>query len=205
MEYYGLSNPFKINDSKSLCSQLINNYKLICDDFFDKDKRPKLKGVFIYINNKNIFGINERYLHSISIKDKEYEMYPCINDESYIYCKSKCKVDTNPNCIFNLNRVFCYYRLTRIFWISEIINLANNDDENIKIWTSNHVDKTNGKKRAKRYVWYKNGLANFVIIFEEKYKNGKLHLLDFRTAYPVVLKRTESQFENQYNKYISEK
>ena len=36
MEYYGLSNPFKIDDSKSICSQLINNYKLMCDDFFDK-------------------------------------------------------------------------------------------------------------------------------------------------------------------------
>ena len=70
MDYYGLSSPFKINDSKSVCSHLIDSYKLMCDNFFDKDKRPKLKGVFIYINNKDIFGINERYLHSISIKTK---------------------------------------------------------------------------------------------------------------------------------------
>lgn len=202
MVYYGLRKPLKINNPEHTCLDLIENYQHMYEEFLNKDKRPKLKGIFIYINNREVYGMNERYLHSISIKENEYQIHPCVNDESYLHCNSKCELDENPVCINSLNRTLCYYRLVRVIWLNDIIKLANEDDENIKMWSYEFKDKTNGKKTNKRFVWYKNGLANFVIVFEEKYRDGKLNLLDFRTAYPVVLRRSEKQFEQQYNKYI---
>lgn len=201
MNYYGLSNPTDIKNPKNCYLDLIEDYKNASNDFFNRDTRPKLKGIFIYIDSNIVEGINERYLHTVSIKENEYHMNPCLNEESSIHCVTKCEIENSPKCFQSINRSFCYYRMRRSKWISEIIKLANEDNEHIKMWTKSYKDKTNGRKRFKRFVWYKNGLASYLIIFEEKYKDGKLNILDFRTAYPVFLRHAEKDLEKDYLKY----
>ncbi len=204
MDFYGVSHPCKVGNPYNNCIDLQTNYAKLYNNFFDHKKREKLKGVFIYIEDKYVNGYMERYLHSISIDENQYDLYPCVNDESYAHCKSKCIPNKSIHCVSSINRAFCYYRLNRIKWISEVISLANKDDENIKIWSCTHYDKK-GKLVVKRKVWYKNGLVSFVIIFEEKYKNNNLNLLKFITAYPVVKKSSEIKFIKEHNKWIKKK
>ena len=201
MNYYGLSNLTDINNPKNCYLDLIEDYKNASNDFFNRDTRPKLKGVFIYIDANAVEGMNERYLHTVSITENEYDMHPCLNEESSIHCVTRCEIENSPKCFKIINRSFCYYRMRRAKWISEIIKLANDDNENIKMWTKSFKDKTNGKRIFKRFVWYKNGLASYLIIFEEKYKDGKLNILNFRTAYPVFLRYAEKDLEKDYLKY----
>ncbi|BCZ49279.1 hypothetical protein psyc5s11_53460 [Clostridium gelidum] len=200
--YYGLSTPKNFCENEIVCSNLISVYNDLKIKFFSKEHRPNLKGVFIFVENYNEFGINKRFLHSVSIKDKQYyNSYPCVNDITSIVCTSKCDVNSNENicCTKSQRRAICYYRLARIHWISEIIQLANNNDINIKIWSKLFTDRTTGQQNIrKRFVWYKNGLANFVIIFEEKYRNEKLYCLKFVTAYPVFGRRAQDGFLNDY-------
>ena len=201
MDFYGLSYPCKVENPTDNCLALQKNYDILYDSFFDNKKRDKLKGLFIYVKNEYINGYIERYLHSISIEENQYDSHPCLNDESYVHCQTKCTLNNSIACVASINRSFCYYRLNRIKWVTEVIDLANKDDDNIKMWSCNHYNKS-GELIPKRKVWYKNGLVSFLIVFEEKYKDGKLHLLDFRSAYPVVKRGSEYKLLKEYNDYI---
>lgn len=204
--YYGLSFPKIFSEDDNICHSLVTIYKDFNISFLIKNNRPKLNGIFIYVDNKYIYGLNKRFLHSVSIEDKKYfNSDPCINDLSNVICKTKCKADSDSNihCISIDDRSVCYYRLARVHWITEVINLANENNSNIKIWSKTFKDKTTGQMTTnRRFVWYKNGLASYVIIFEEKYKNGNIHMLRFLTAYPVFGRRAERDFINDYNYYI---
>ncbi|ELC8454423.1 hypothetical protein [Clostridium perfringens] len=204
MKYGVLSEPLNFEDD-NICSNLIFINEL-AEDFLNKRKREKLNGVFIYVNFEKIYGINKKILHSVSIKDKEfYSSFPCVNDISYVYCKNRCSIsEENILCASIFNRAICRYRMARISWLWEVIHLANIGDENIKIWTKTFEDKTTGAMNInKRFVWYKKGLASYVIIFIEKFKDGKLNFLEFVTAYPVFTRRTEEQFIKAYDEYIN--
>lgn len=204
MDFYGLSHPCKIGDLTDNCLALQKNYEILYDSFFNYKKRDKLKGLFIFVKNEYVNGYVERYLHSISISENRYDSHPCLNDEAYVHCKTKCKPTNSIPCVASINRSFCYYRLNRVKWITEVIDLANKDDANVKMWSHNHIDKS-GKRTSKRKVWYKNGLVSFLIVFEEKYKNGNLHLLDFKSAYPVIKRGSEYKLLKEYNQYIKNK
>lgn len=207
--YYGLSSPKIFSNDTNDCNNLICIYKEFREKFLDKDTRPKLNGIFIYVENYELFGINKRFIHSVSIIDKYYyNSYPCINDISNTMCHNMCNAecDNNINCTRQMRRAICYYRLSRIHWVTEIIELANRKSDNIKVWSKVFLDKTTGQWNInKRFVWYKFGLANYIIIFEEKYRNGKLYCLSFITAYPVFGRRAEEGFLNDYNEYINKK
>lgn len=95
----------------------------------------------------------------------------------------------------------CLYRLSRISWVPQIIDLANQDDPSVKIWRKEEQDKTNKRWRWKRYVRYESGLADYILIFNEVYKEGNFVFLDFRTAYPVFMKRDKFTFNKDYNNY----
>ncbi|MBQ9014171.1 MAG: hypothetical protein IJ094_11595 [Bacilli bacterium] len=209
--YYGLSEPKVFNFEEKICHNVIKVYKEFNDKFLVKNNREKLKGDFIYVENIKEYGVNKCFLHSVSIRDNEkYGIYPCTNDITYTLCNTKCSSDSKSNirCVVNLkqNRAICYYRLARIHWVPEIIAKANEDDVNIKMWSKTFKDKTTGRMRIKkRFVWYKCGLANYVIIFEEKYKDRRLNFLKYITSYPVFGKQTEKGFERDFRDYMLSK
>ena len=206
MNYGNLSSPIYFDKKSSVCCNLIKINKIANDKFLKKHSREKLKGIFIYIDANKIYGINKKILHSVTIKDKEfYSSYPCINDVSYIRCLNKCSISNNNIfCAKKFERAICSYRMSRINWIWEVIHLANLDDANIKIWSKLCEDKTTGQLNVwKRFVWYKNELASYVIIFIEKYEKSRLKMLEFLTAYPVFNRRTEDQFNADYQEFIS--
>lgn len=209
MSYYGLTDPVNFNTT-NINEKLKQEYDYLYNTFLNEELRPKLKGEFIFIKNEFIAGMYERFLHSISLEDKQYYkgVLPCNNEETSIYCITKCKIQ-NASFIFqNLKRVECLYRLSRIHWIPEIIDYANNENGNIRIWRNEKKDKTNDKWVMKRYLRYKNKLADFVIIFNEIYdkaKKDKFKFLDFRTAYPIFLPRDKVQFDKEYFHYIKSK
>lgn len=208
MNYGNLSNPIYLDKEINACCNLIKINKIAKSKFLNKYSREKLKGVFIYIDSDKIYGINKKILHSVSIKDKEfYSSYPCINDISYISCLNKCSIsDNNILCAKKFKRAICSYRMSRVNWIWEVIHLANLNDDNVRVWNKLCEDKTTGQLKIwKRFVWYKSELASYVIIFIEKYENRRLKMLEFVTAYPVFNRRTENQFINDYQDFISRK
>ncbi|KAJ52190.1 hypothetical protein BD780_003779 [Clostridium tetanomorphum] len=205
MEYYGLSQP-KMFSNRNIFIDIKAEYEGLCNTFINPEIRPSLQGIKIFIENKKINGMEERYLHSISLKDKGYhqKILPCTNDIGSIKCIPQCNIN-NANFIFQkLNRVECYYRLSRIHWIPEIIKYANNNNANTKIWRYDSKDGM-GKWYWSRYVRYQSGIVDYLIVFNELYDKKdktKLNYLDFRTAYPVFLPGDKKKMDKEYNKYI---
>lgn len=204
MNYYELSTPKFFDEEFNLDEEIKKANEYFTMNFINVDERRHINGDFIFVKNDLRSGMYERFLHSISMKDKEYyTMYPCNNDITYVGCTTNCEVGKSPEVFQRLNRSLCLYRLSRIFWLPEIIDLANENNSNIKIWRKEEQDKSNDKWRWKRFVRYNNGLADYILVFNEKYKNGKFNLLDFRTAYPVFIKRDKINFDKDYEKYMS--
>lgn len=204
MDFYGLTEPVKVNKYDNIISQIEEIYHYFCKAFIDNENNRHLQNDFIFVKNNFISGMHERFLHSVSMEDKEfYNIYPCNNDRTYVDCYTRCKISESPDIFKKINRALCFYRLSRVHWVPEVISYTNAENPNIKVWRKEEKDLTNGKWRWKRYVRYENGLADYVIIFNEIYKNGDLYLLDFRTAYPVFVKPDKIRFSKEYNKYIS--
>lgn len=204
MEYYGLSKP-KVLTKGNIVDLALAEYSILYETFLDYEARPTLQGVKIFVKNDMIQGMHERYLHSISLVDKKYykAILPCTNDESSINCITKCKLENSTFLFQKLKRTECIYRLSRIQWIPEVIKYANENNEHIKIWTNEQKDKTNCKWIRKRKVRYHNGLADFIIIFNELYDKtdkSKLNFLDFRTAYPIFLPQESVDLDKEYAK-----
>lgn len=181
--------------------------------FIKKDVKPSLKGCSIYYNlNKKNDSITYKFppifLHSISFsnKDTDYEekssfdILPCNNDQALLLCQNNCKMSDNdlPDFAF-LDRYFCYYRLSRVHWIKDVIAYANKDNSNIKIWTKEKKNQK-GKKFTTYFVRYCDKLDDFVVIFIKR--NNMLY---FQTAYPVILRRAKRSFDKDYEKYINKK
>lgn len=157
----------------------------------------------IVIDEKKISNIHERFMHAVScdeikLKDKDYP--PCNNELSSEICVTRCNLD-NANFSFrNINRVECLYRLSRIHWVKELINMANEDDEKIKLWRYEKKDSTNGKFQWKWYLRYKEKANDFLVVFrEDRDKNGEV-VLNFRTAYPVYLPGDKQKLNKEYNR-----
>ncbi|WP_055665430.1 hypothetical protein [Desnuesiella massiliensis] len=204
MEYYGLSKP-KVLAKGNILDLALEEYSILYKTFLDYEARPTLQGAKIFVKNDIIQGMHERYLHSISLADKKYykAILPCTNEEASINCITKCKLENSTFIFQRLKRTECLYRLSRIQWIPEVIKYANENNEFIKIWRNEQKDETNEKWVWKRKVRYKNGLADFIIIFNELYdktNKNKLNYLDFRTAYPIFLPQEGVDLDKEYVK-----
>jgi len=152
--------------------------------------------------NKDDSGIYIRLKHIASIgKDEsntKYDSYPCNND--FNSCNSNCfsdfKADFKENNKYE--RMFCNYRLSKIYWINEIMKLYHNNDKRVKGYIeekSKNVDKV--------FLFFQEGKSYFLICFE-RVKRGNKYKYFFKTSYPVVMrsliKKTKSKIQ-LYKKY----
>jgi hypothetical protein len=209
MTYYGLTEPKKLAGGNILYIAKAE-YDILFETFIQMEARPTLQGQKIFINNELIDGMHERFLHCISLEDKQYYngILPCTNTEDILNCTTQCSIANATHIFHNLDRVECLYRLGRVQWIPQIIKYANNNSPNIRIWRTEYRDRSKGKYMWKRKVRYKNGLADFIIIFNEVYDKSdksKLNYLDFRTAFPIFLRQDANDLDKEYAKYIKSK
>lgn len=84
--------------------------------------------------------------------------------------------------------------------ISEVIELANVDDEYIDQWIEVDLDKKKNKIR-KVYIRYTYGNDDYIVILKEKKQRDKSIFYDFITAFPVFLKRNKQQYKEAYYRY----
>lgn len=202
--YYGLSKP-KIFTNKNIMIDIRNEYEQLYKSFIDPKIRPKVNGIPIFIENKKYIDMEERYLHSVSLEDKGYykKVLPCTNQEYTDTCIAQCKQECATSIFITLKRVECQYRLSRIQWIPQIIEYANNNCPQITMWRYDSKDRS-GKWYWSRYIRYKKNFVDYLIVFNEVYdkqQKDKLNLLDFRTAYPLFLPDDIKQINKECRKH----
>lgn len=204
--YFGLSSP-KVFVNSNLMIDVRREYDILYSTFINPKIRPKLKGVPIFIKNELISGMEERFLHCISMEDKGYykHILPCSNLTYSKKCIPKCKKE-NASFVFSRlkeNRVECQYRLSRVQWIPQIIKYANDGDSRITMWRYDKKDSY-GKWHWCRYVRYRDDIVDFLIVFNELYDKKdkeKLNYLDFRSAYPIFKPYEANDLDKQSRKY----
>lgn len=168
-----------------------------------ENEKMHLCGEKIIIDNKIIDGMYERFMHAVScknkiFKDKDYP--PCTNEMANENCTILCSLDRTSFTFKKISRVECLYRLSRINWIKDILNMANDGDERVRVWKYEKRDKTNNKFQWKWYVRYKERAKDFLIVFrEDKDSNGEI-ILNFRTAYPVYLPGDKEKLKKEYSR-----
>jgi len=201
-----LSKPIPIPDGDD-ANELFNiAYTAFCMEIVHKETRPTLFGKFIYIDTKKTLDGEKMdgfwHVASIGVDDSKYDMYPCYNDNTYVKCIYRCKINNPNNFLKYYNSIPCLYRADKVRWIKEIIELANqnNKHKNLKIWKQK---RKNGDKHL--LIRYINESVDYVIIFKINYKNNKESYYRLITAYPVVLKSYKRRFDKEYQQYISSK
>lgn len=204
-----LSNPLVLQGD-SVIEKINNSFKIFNSVFGLRQFRPNFNGKFIFFNTNKLYQgqqlmYPERFMHIISIEDKPtYTIFPCNNDVTYSLCQNKCSPSVAQAEFQKISRNECFYRLARVHWIPEIINLANSEDSNIKIWIKEEKDHK-GKLIKKNYIRYDVGFVDYIIILKEDIKRGTIYKYDFVTSFPVFTKRNKDQFEKDYNKFLQNK
>lgn len=205
-DYYGLSYP-KVFTNRNILIDIQNEYNILYESFIKLENRPSLRGIPIFIKNQKKNGMEDRYLHAVSITDKGYykKVYPCTNLPYSKSCIPKCKKE-NASFVFaslDKGRVECQYRLSRIQWIPQIIKYANENDPRITMWRYDKKDSS-GKWYWARYVRYECEFIDYLIVFHELYDKldkTKLNYLEFKTAYPVFDPIKSEDLTKQSKKY----
>ncbi|MFF3103002.1 hypothetical protein [Viridibacillus arvi] len=179
---------------------VIENFKGI---FLNRDNRPSFGGQEIYFEmSREVRGMlhpyPEKLMHILSLEGKnEVEILPCNNDEASMICANQCNFRMANRDFHFIQRQDCFYRMSRVHWIPEIINLANSGSLDIKIWVEEERNKR-GKKIKKTFLRYQKGLTDYVIILTHRYRDGKFLNYIFETAFPVFYQRTKKQFDKNY-------
>ena len=212
-----LSEPYDY-EGKSFIDDMNQIYSKFRDEFLCKENRPTYKGKFIFFNmsKKARIKVNsilmeeelskqERFYHIISLESKKkYIMYPCANDKAIECCSNDCTLSNALSEFKVLNRTECYYRLARINRIAEVINLANQNDENIEEWIEIEVDKKKNKV-YKNFIRYKHKKDDFIVILREDRKRGQVCKYIFVTAFPLFEKENKKEYDKKYKKFIQKK
>ncbi|WML26271.1 hypothetical protein [Neobacillus sp. OS1-33] len=205
MKLSKLSPPRQLHGA-SILEKINNIFYEFNEIFIKKEGRPYLNGKFIFFNistkyKGRSFSYPERFMHACSIIEKDtHTMFPCNNDISYELCHNKCQCNQALDEFQVINRGECLYRLARIHWVPEVIELANQKDERIRAWSQNETDSKKNKIR-KHYIRYECGMDDFLIIFKEDWRNKTLVKYDFITAFPIFLKHNKEQYDKNYAKF----
>lgn len=189
---------------KELPSEFSLSYKYFKDKLLDKEQRPKAifegKSYFIYISeDTTTFGIEETYLHLISIEGDKYkkEKYPCKKGTPVDNCSVRCKMQHRDN-ILNFvteRRVQCINRAKQLHNIVKTIELNNSDSPLVTSWK----EKNFISFRYQNFTKY----IDYVVIFEfVKNDHHKKPYLKLITAYPIFEKNTKDKFDKKYHEYI---
>lgn len=180
--------------------------KYMKNEFFDIDKRPKLKNKFIFVDTREknlIEGLPERYWHITTFRDDmEYSIDPCLDLNDRIFCKNQkdaCSINlTVPQQNYNLeNRTECIYRLRRVNRIVPIIKMANYGDERVKIWRKKPKQRN---KKDKVFLRFQESIYDHIIILLDW---GNMY--KFVTAYPVSHRLTKKDFDKNYREFKENK
>ncbi len=196
-----LSNPIDYNGLTF--EEMLEEARIYFSDIFmKKSSRPKYNGKDIFFNMNTSYGMfdlryPEKFLHITSLDDADkYNVYPCTNDYAYEQCDIMCEGPSSIGFYSVLGRWECVYRLRRIHWIREVLDLANKSDPDITEWDVVEIDHERGKYN-KRFIRYHCGIDDYVIILRE---DGKKYT--FLTAFPVVSKDRKKEYDRQYRRYV---
>ena len=182
-----LSNPI-IYEGNTIDEKIQNGMNNFYNIFLKKEIKPKYKDVDIFFDMNRIYQRSIvmpyplSFMHIISLNnDEKYNLFPCTNDISNEICENNCTSHSALPRFQAYNRWECMYRLSRIHWIPEIIQLANIDDPDVYIFTEN---KNDGKHKFVDYnIRYLCGVDDYLIILRAESRRSDLL---FITAYPVV-------------------
>lgn len=157
--------------------------------------RPLFQGMEIYVPLKWIESKAEIFWHSASIEQKgNLNIKPCTNDLSSAFCSENCILGTDLITMSNgTERAKCLYRALRVGWISEIIELYNENDTRVKYW-----EKTNSNKKKRLYLRYQEEEIDYLIVLEKR-SEKKVQLI---TAYPIFFVSAKKDYEKDYQDYI---
>lgn len=205
-----LTPPIALQKSEDLMEYIKRVYFIFQRDLNNRDNRPTLLGKFIYIDGTpSYFNMINSFWHLGSIRsddlkdstNKKYDMDPCINDVSSGECLYGCDLNHPQNFMKEEDSVPCIFRLSRIVWIKEILELFIKEPKNrsIKVWKQ----KNSRTKENSLKVRYINGHVDYVIIFKITHNKDKTDIQSYRliTAYPVVLKSYKKRFDKEYEDY----
>lgn len=176
------------------CTSLNHIIELTYDNFknniMSKNTRPLLFDRFIFISfDKWIDNKAEMFWHIISLgEDEKFNILPCNNDISSLFRTDNCinrkyRIKMSDGKI----RYICLYRAIRINWFNDIINLANNNDKNIKSW----------EKDNNLYLRFQHEMVDYVVIFQIQKNCYRL-----LSMYPVFYISTKKEFTTDYIKYL---
>lgn len=183
---------------------VVRNFKEI---FLKQENRPLFNEKPIYfeiskMHNGVTYPYPEKLMHILSLGDKgEMKVLPCNNDFSNLICQNKCNIKEAMISFQPLQRQECFYRMSRIHWIPEIIDLANNGSKCIKVWEE-EVKNKRGKKVSKTFIRCQEGIADYLIVLAHRKKKGILNNYIFETAFPVFYERSKKQYDKSFEKYI---
>lgn len=211
MKHEKLSPPIELdlNEFQSLqeiIDFVYSNYFKV--DFMDKNKRERINGDFIYLDLDFVEYKPERFWHLISFNpsDEKYTVNPCVNSRDFIMCrnlKEECQNSLSSAFETKLKeRCECIYRLRRIHWINEILKLANENDESIKLWYEDIRGEDNYVIR-KTFIRFQEGVADYIIILMDGTVYNKKGY-KFITAYPVVHNGTKKNLDNGFREFSSQ-
>jgi len=163
----------------------------------NREKRPVLFDKNIFIETREI--IDERpvgFWHIISLEEKHNfkKLLPCNNDSAMNHCNQNCNKQNNV-VVINYGaetRSICLYRTSRMHWIIEIIELANRNDHDVKVW----LKPGDNHRNDKLYLRYNIDGADFVVIFSVEKRFYRLI-----SAFPVFYLSEKETFDNEYSLY----
>lgn len=159
----------------------------------DKNTRIKLFNDFIFISlDKFSHNKPDSFWHICSFeKNKSYDVYPCTNTSRVHNCSSSYN-----NILAHINRKQCSYRALFIKWITEIIQLANENDPDIYIWLKTHTTSKGTHERL--YIRFLHDSADYLIVLKIEEKKCWYTLI---TAFPLVYSYTKDKNTNHFNIY----
>ncbi|MCM3711051.1 hypothetical protein [Sporosarcina luteola] len=201
-----LSAPLSMQEN-SLEKNLSYTYGIFNSIFIHQAYRPEFEGKTIYFEvSKTVNGITypypEKLMHIVSLEEKrEHTILPCNNDVASISCSNQCEFAKAHILFVPLQRNECLYRMARIHWIPEIIDLANKKDPRVDVWVEKKKNKHN-KFVEKTYIRFREGIIDYLIILAHRKRRGVLTNYIFDSAFPVFLNRSKKQYSQKYESYI---
>lgn len=166
--------------------QLINKHKTI------NDLESNIESEVVFYepgrvgHDKDDSGIYDRLKHFSSMgKDeshRKYDCIPCVNDN--FTCDNDCQDNFSTDFLENgkHERMFCSYRLSKIYWIDEVLELYKNKDNRVIFFI-----EENKKAVEDVTLFFQEKNKNFMLFFRRIQKGKGKYKYFFITAYPVVV------------------
>lgn len=187
-----------------------NIHKDFYSIFMKKDSREFFNNKFIFFSMDKMYRnielpYPERFVHICSIKDNtQYNIFPCNNDITFSICKSKCSYQKALSLFYDIGRIECPYRMSRIHWIPEVISLYNQGSPYIKKFSKQKLNRKTNKMENIIFIRYNDNHNDYVVLLDEdKDSMGNVTKYRFKTAYPVFLKKNKIEFDNLYKQELT--